>query len=256
MPAVPRNSRARAEAAGHRRGFAAARRQCRLLGRREEAQRDLSDGDAGAAPRDPRRDRQRPRHRRAEDGGRRRQRAARPRPRDVADHPLPAPARTMSSRTTCMCCRAAASSSPATRSSRSSSRPRDTPTWSRRLPHDWQPRGLVMSVDIASIGPYIRQFAAARSLLPGAGFAWLDAKRDAAIKRFAQQRISDPEGGGVEVHESQSAGANRIPQCCGAIATSPHESGARALSTDAGLPPRRLRERPISARSVGSGSCA
>ena len=32
-----------------------------------------------------------------------------------------------------------------------------------------------MSVDIASIEPYIRQFAAARSLLPGAGFAWLDA---------------------------------------------------------------------------------
>jgi len=41
-----------------------------------------------------------------------------------------------------------------------------------------------MSVDIASIGPYIGQFAAARALLPGAGFAWLDAKRDAAIKRF------------------------------------------------------------------------
>ena len=41
-----------------------------------------------------------------------------------------------------------------------------------------------MSVDTASIGPYIGQFAAARSLLPGAGFAWLDAKRDAAIKRF------------------------------------------------------------------------
>ena len=41
-----------------------------------------------------------------------------------------------------------------------------------------------MSVDITSIDPYIRQFAVARSLLPGAGFAWLDAKRDAAIKRF------------------------------------------------------------------------
>src|SRR6202008_2481897 len=39
-------------------------------------------------------------------------------------------------------------------------------------------------VDIASIEPYMRQFAAARSLLPGAGFAWLDVKRDAAIKRF------------------------------------------------------------------------
>ena len=34
-----------------------ARRQCRLLRRREEAQRDPPDGDARAAPRDPRRDR-------------------------------------------------------------------------------------------------------------------------------------------------------------------------------------------------------
>ena len=47
---------------------AAARGQCRLLRRREKAQRDLPDGDAGAAARDPRRDRQRPRHRRAAPG--------------------------------------------------------------------------------------------------------------------------------------------------------------------------------------------
>ena len=37
----------------------------RVLGRREEAQRDPADGDDGARPRDPRRDRLRPRHRRA-----------------------------------------------------------------------------------------------------------------------------------------------------------------------------------------------
>ena len=41
-----------------------------------------------------------------------------------------------------------------------------------------------MSVDTASISPYIRQFAAARPLLPGAGHAWLDARRDAAIESF------------------------------------------------------------------------
>jgi Fe-S cluster assembly protein SufD len=41
-----------------------------------------------------------------------------------------------------------------------------------------------MSIDIASIDPYVRQFAAVRSLLPGAGVTWLDAKRDAAINRF------------------------------------------------------------------------
>ena len=39
--------------------------QRRLLGRREEARRDPADGDAEAAHRDPRRDRLRPRHRRA-----------------------------------------------------------------------------------------------------------------------------------------------------------------------------------------------
>src|SRR5258708_20426824 len=87
-------------------------------------------------------------------------------------------------RTRCVWWVRGASSNPAARSSVSSWRPRDTPNWSRRLPHDWQSRGMVMSVDTASIGPYIGQFAAARSLLPGAGFAWLDAKRDAAIKRF------------------------------------------------------------------------
>src|SRR6266849_478685 len=100
----------------------------------------------------------------------------------------------MSCRTRCMSWLWAASSNPAARSSLSSWRPRDTPNWSRRQPHDWQPRGLVMSVDIASISPYIGQFAAARSLLPGAGFAWLDAKRDAAIKRFGSNGFPTAKG--------------------------------------------------------------
>src|SRR5919109_405579 len=49
-----------------------------------------------------------------------------------------------------------------------------------------------MSVDIASTDPYIRQFAAAKSLLPGAGLPWLDAKRDAAIKRFGSKGFATP----------------------------------------------------------------
>ena len=56
-----------------RHGHAEARRERRLLGRREEAQRDGPDGDHRSAPRDPRRDRFRPRHRRA---ARRRRRAS------------------------------------------------------------------------------------------------------------------------------------------------------------------------------------
>ena len=50
-----------------------------LLGRREEAQRDLPHGGARAAPRDARRDRLGARHRRPAHRRRRRQRAARPR---------------------------------------------------------------------------------------------------------------------------------------------------------------------------------
>ena len=45
--------------------------QRRVLGRREEAPRDPADGDARARARDPRRDRLRPRHRRAADRRRR-----------------------------------------------------------------------------------------------------------------------------------------------------------------------------------------
>ena len=55
--------------------------QCRLLRRREEAQRDLADGAARAAARGARRDRFRPRHRCAQDRRRRRQPAARRRAR-------------------------------------------------------------------------------------------------------------------------------------------------------------------------------
>ena len=53
-------------------------RQRRVFGRREEAQRDIPDGGAGAQARDTRRDRFRPRHRRAASRGQRRQRAASP----------------------------------------------------------------------------------------------------------------------------------------------------------------------------------
>ena len=55
-----------------------ARRQCRLLRRREEAQRDPADGAVGAEACHSRRDRFRPRHRRAEDRRRGRQRLRAP----------------------------------------------------------------------------------------------------------------------------------------------------------------------------------
>ena len=65
-----------------------------LLGRREEAQRDPPDGGARAAARDPRRDRLRPRHRRAaRSSPTASTRCAAPERAIARDHPLPAPAR-------------------------------------------------------------------------------------------------------------------------------------------------------------------
>ena len=79
--------------ARHRAGDAAPRRQCRLLRRREEAQRDPADGAAGAAALRARRDRFRARHRRAQGRVRRRQPAALARARLRRHHALSAPAR-------------------------------------------------------------------------------------------------------------------------------------------------------------------
>ena len=68
--------RDRMKRARHRRDAAEPAGERRVLGRREEAQRDLPDGRAGAEAGDPRRDRLRPRHRRAEDRRARRERDA------------------------------------------------------------------------------------------------------------------------------------------------------------------------------------
>ena len=95
--------------ARHRPGHAAARGQCRLLRRREEAQRDPADGDAGAAACGARRDRFRPRHRRAEDRGRRRQPAALAGARVWSSSRTISGCSTTSCRTWCMCFRGAAS---------------------------------------------------------------------------------------------------------------------------------------------------
>ena len=81
-----------------------------LLGRREEAQRDLPDGGARAAARDPRRDRLRPRHRRAADRRRRRQRAARARSARSSSSRTTSGCSTTSCPTSCTCSPTAASS--------------------------------------------------------------------------------------------------------------------------------------------------
>ena len=74
-----------------------------LLRRREEAQRDLPDGAARAEAGDPRRDRLRPRHRRAEDRGQGRQRDAQPRARRPSSSRTISGCSTTSSPTSCTC---------------------------------------------------------------------------------------------------------------------------------------------------------
>ena len=69
-------ARGRRKSLEHPAGHAAPRRQCRLLRRREEAQRSAADGAVRAEPVHPRRDGFRPRHRRAARRRRRRQCAA------------------------------------------------------------------------------------------------------------------------------------------------------------------------------------
>ena len=108
------------------RGLRQPLRQRGLLGRREEAPRDAPDGRPRARDGDPRRDRLRPRHRRAADRGRGRQRDAQPEPRRAADHPLPAPAQLHQARLRPRAGRRAGSSRAAARTSRCGSRKRAT----------------------------------------------------------------------------------------------------------------------------------
>ena len=77
------------------------RRQRRVLGRREEAQRDLPDGAARAEAGAARRDRLRARHRRPEGRRGRRQRAAQPRAGDRSSSPTTSGCSTTSCPTSC-----------------------------------------------------------------------------------------------------------------------------------------------------------
>ena len=89
-PGVPQGA---LRADGEPQGLARARvalPERRLLGRREEARRDPADGAPQAADRRPRRDRLRPRHRRAEDRRERRPAARRPGDGRARHHALPA----------------------------------------------------------------------------------------------------------------------------------------------------------------------
>ena len=107
---LPRAPRREGEARRDGRGAPQPLRQRGLLRRREEAQRDPPDGGARPEARDPRRDRLRPRHRRAARSSPTGVNALRDGERgDARHHALPAPARTTSSPTSCTCSRTGAS---------------------------------------------------------------------------------------------------------------------------------------------------
>ena len=114
-------------AARHRPGLRRAQRQRGLLRRREEAPRDPAARAAQAEDRDPRRDRLRPRHRRAAGGLRGRQPGPRERrDRRAAHHPLHADPALHQARTSCTSSSTAGSSRRAAASSPTGSRPRAT----------------------------------------------------------------------------------------------------------------------------------
>ena len=125
------------EAAGHGHPLPGALPQRGLLRRREEAQRDPADGDAGTRRRGARRDRLRPRHRRAAPGRGRHRGGAQRRARTSASSRsrTTSASSSTSSPTSCTCSSTAASSRPAAPSSRSRSRPRAS-TRSAPKPHE------------------------------------------------------------------------------------------------------------------------
>ena len=130
--AVPQAGARRDEAAGDAGRHAAAERQCRFLRRREEAQRGAADGDPAAEAGDPRRDRQRAGHRRAEDRRRWRECAARAGVFRAGHHAPPAVAGSHRAGPRARAGRAAGSCAPAARNWRANWKRRATRRSSRR----------------------------------------------------------------------------------------------------------------------------
>ena len=128
-----------------------------------------------------RRDRLRPRHRRAEGRGRRRQPAALARARHDRHHPLPAPARLHRARHRARAVEGPHRAAPAARSWRSSSRPRATPATRTRQ------REAAMTTSCARSRPRPRRRSPRRSRrakarLPGG--REVAARREAAFRQF------------------------------------------------------------------------
>ena len=179
--------REKAQAAQDRPRDAQAPAQCRLLRRREEAQRNPADGAARAVALRARRDRFRPRHRRRAHRGRRRQRAPLARPRSCWSSPTISGCSTTSCRTGCMCCRTGGWRALAAPSLRSSSKHRVTPNsdaaagrllgetlWTCRSRNSG-PRPSRLILD---------QFVAAEKALPGARDNWCRKLRRKAIEAY------------------------------------------------------------------------
>ena len=181
------------ETAQDRRRDAEAAAQCRLLGRREEAERDPANGAARAFALRARRDRFRPRHRRDPHRLRRRQCAPQARPRHRSSSPIISGCSIISCRTACTCCRTGAWRARAGLSLRSSSNRRATPNSAAR-----RPKGATMELSVQQFRTkaeqaYLDTFESAREALPGAGDAirlWLAATRRSRLMAGSGCRIA------------------------------------------------------------------
>src|SRR6185503_19280229 len=152
--------------------------------RREEAQRDPADGAARAAPRDPRRNRLGPRHRRIADRRRRHQRAAESGTRDDPGHPLPAAARLRRARLRPRA-RARTLRQVGRQGARAGARAARLWLARGRCRHRWR-AGRTMS---AAVDRFVADFARHAKSLPGAHVPWVARLREDAITRFAERGL-------------------------------------------------------------------
>src|SRR6185312_7183759 len=154
-----------------------------LLRRREETQRDLPDGAAGAEAGDPRRDRLGPGHRRAEAGGAGRQRAAFAGALVPGHHALPAPARLHRAGL-----RARAGRWPHRGERRQDAGAEAGRTW-LRLGARARRAGRGDGMSQPAPAPFVASLLDAS--LPASGIAWLDALRREHLAAFAAAGLPD-----------------------------------------------------------------
>ena len=219
-----------------------ARRQCRLLRRREEAQRGAADGAAAAAAGHPGRDRQRPRHRRAEDRGGWRERAARRRisPALVITHYQRLLDYIVPDRVHVLV------GGPDRRS-------RGGPELAQELEATGyasvQAGGMNAPLPTGAAG-FLHRFEGLREPgCPASGMPWVQRLREPAAENFRAARLPDPAGRGVALHRPAPASPRPASSEPLTIARRATRRCRRAMARAA----RGVRRWPVPAGPVAAG---